>query len=49
MASAGPDLQLSQVMSPRAWGCTVLLMLSHALLMNVPTCVGVYRDLPHIF
>ena len=37
--------QLSQVMSPRAWGCTELRELVLRAYGNVPTCVGVYRDM----
>ncbi len=31
-------------MSPRAWGCTGVVMCRKILLWNVPTCVGVYRN-----
>ncbi len=31
-------------MSPRAWGCTEIRQALECLVINVPTCVGVYRD-----
>ena len=35
--------QSLKTMSPRAWGCTVKHETARASLLNVPTCVGVYR------
>ena len=33
-------------MSPRAWGCTFGKDAVASFDGNVPTCVGVYRDIP---